>query len=97
MQFQINKEFFDLTKTINTAFDTLQYFQKLKQIKPEIIIEPAFVHLFKNIYGDEHRIGQLLINFLSNAFKMTPVGGSIKVELIVTDSDNQAFSKLPHE
>ena len=43
---------------------------------------------FKNVYGDEHRITQLLVNFLSNAFKMTPVDGSIKVEVIVIDGDN---------
>ena len=40
--------------------------------------------MFKNIYGDENRINQILLNFLSNAFKLTPKNGNIEVELKVT-------------
>ena len=59
-----------------------------------MIIDPKFLDFFKNVYGDEHRITQLLINFLSNAFKMTPNGGSIKVEVIAIDGDISSFSQL---
>jgi signal transduction histidine kinase len=47
------------------------------------------------VYGDENRVTQILLNFLSNAFKMTKSGGNITVEVKAIDGDNQAFSKLP--
>ena len=43
--------------------------------------------MFKNIYADEHRITQILINFLSNAFKLTPEYGDIRVELVITEDE----------
>ena len=59
------------------------------------MIDPKFEHFFKNVYGDENRVTQILLNFLSNAFKMTKSGGNITVEVKAIDGDNQAFSKLP--
>ena len=41
--------------------------------------------MFKNIYGDENRINRILLNFLSNAFKLTPSYGNIEVELRITE------------
>ena len=34
MKFELNQEFFDLTKTIHRAFDTLAYYGKQKNIQP---------------------------------------------------------------
>ena len=40
------------------------------------------------MYGDENRISQFLINFLSNSFKLTPAYGDITVELkVINDED----------
>ena len=62
-----------------------------------MIIDEKFAHFFKNIYGDQNRIIQLLLNFLSNAFKMTPRSGSIKVELKVIDGDKKAAKDCSNE
>ena len=34
MKFELNNEYFDLTKTIKRAFDTLSYYGQQKNIKP---------------------------------------------------------------
>ena len=37
--------------------------------------------LIHNINGDEGRISQIILNFLSNAFKFTPPSGQITIEV----------------
>lgn len=39
MKFELNCEFFDLTKTIERAFDTLSYFKEQKNITTHFIID----------------------------------------------------------
>ena len=39
MKFSLNNDFFDLTKTINSAFGTLGYFGKQKNINPTLVID----------------------------------------------------------
>ena len=72
MQFELNNEFFDVTKTVERAFDTLSYFGEQKNIKPKMVIDKQIEIFFKNIKGDENRFTQIFLNFLSNAFKFTP-------------------------
>lgn len=79
MKFELNNEFFDLTRTIKSSIGTLGYFAKKKGIKPEFIIEKDVKPFFRNIVGDEARFTQIFLNFLSNAFKFTPEGGNIKI------------------
>jgi signal transduction histidine kinase len=55
MKFQLNNDFFDLTKTINGAFGTLGYFSKQKKITPTLIIQEEIEPYFKSLYGDETR------------------------------------------
>jgi len=81
MKFELNNEFFDLTKTIKNAISTLGYFSKQKSIQPEFLIEKDFEPFFHNIHGDEGRFNQILLNFLSNAFKFTPLNGKISIKI----------------
>ena len=71
--FQLNQEFFDLTKAVQNAFTTLEFLSHKKNIKTELIIkaENAQKNWFKAIFGDENRYEQILLNFLSNALKFT--------------------------
>ena len=58
-----------------------------KNIKPKLIIDPEYNHFFEKIYGDENRISQILINFLSYSFKLTPACGNIQIELKVINDE----------
>jgi hypothetical protein len=53
MNFTINNEFFDLTKTIQNSFDTLEYFSNKKKIYPKLIMKNEIIEIFKNFYGDK--------------------------------------------
>ena len=72
MQFELNCEFFDLSKTIQRAFESLSYFGDQKNIQPELIVDAEIEPFFKNFNGDEARYSQIFLNFISNAFKFTP-------------------------
>ena len=37
------------------------------------------------VIGDEHRISQIILNIVSNAFKFTPEGGSVHVDCLYSD------------
>ena len=55
MKFELNNEFFDVTKTVERAFETLSYFGEQKNIQPKFIIDKQIELYFKNIKGDENR------------------------------------------
>ena len=55
MKFQLYNEYFDLTSTIDRAFQSLTYYAKQKNIKPKLIIEKKIEPFFKNLFGDQNR------------------------------------------
>jgi signal transduction histidine kinase len=44
-------------------------------------VTPNQEKFFENIFGDEKRYEQILLNFLSNALKFTPSEGKVDVVL----------------
>lgn len=78
---KINCEYFNLDKVIDQAFMIVGHVQSIKSLKLLKIIDPAELVHFRNLYGDERRYLQILINFISNAIKFSPKGSKIIVEL----------------
>ncbi len=46
MKFELNSEFFDLTNTIQRAFENLSYFGQQKNIMPKLIVDSEIKPFF---------------------------------------------------
>ena len=46
---------------------------------------PEDLLVLQNIYGDQRRYLQLILNFLSNALKFTPKDGSIQIRVSIIE------------
>jgi signal transduction histidine kinase len=65
--------------TIERSFENLGFLAKEKEIKLSLNIDNKILPFVKNIKGDEGRFTQIFLNFLSNAFKFTPMRGNISL------------------
>jgi len=83
--FRINNQFFDLTQVITKAFSIVRHFSDDKNMKLVSKIDQSVLHFFANIYGDERRYTQILINFVSNAIKFSFKDSTIEVSLTVKE------------
>ena len=100
LTFQLDKHFFDLSESIQSAFKTLEFLSKKKKIETNLNIEDP--ELFSDLYGDKNRFEQIFINFISNALKFTHEGGKVEVDIkskqltqanqVEIPQDNQAAS-----
>ncbi|MEI9935075.1 MAG: PAS domain S-box protein [Ferruginibacter sp.] len=76
----LNKEQFGINELIT------EILQEMKHINPDYTI--AFSAKEEtNIFADRERIGQVLINFLTNAVKYSPNSHLIKVESLINEND----------
>lgn len=81
---------FDLVKLIQESCETLRHLTAEKNIK----LQTKYAEKIPNkVIGDELRIRQVLLNFLSNAAKFTEKG-KIRVLVDCTTKTNQAFFKI---
>ncbi|MGC4101971.1 PAS domain S-box protein [Ferruginibacter sp.] len=80
----LNSEHFSLNELVQDIMDQVKH------------INPGYTITFNckapvNIYADRDRIGQVLINFLTNAIKYSPGSSEIKIESVV-EGDNVVVS-----
>ena len=55
MKFELNNEYFDLTKTIQRALDSMDYLAKSRKINSRIEYCPKLIPFIKKINADEGR------------------------------------------
>mmetsp|Transcript_11879 Transcript_11879/g.18354 ORF Transcript_11879/g.18354 Transcript_11879/m.18354 type:complete len:85 (+) Transcript_11879:2202-2456(+) len=53
--FQLNKSFFNLTRTVMNTFKTLEFLSMKKDIQTKLTIDPEQARYFECIYGDSNR------------------------------------------
>ena len=81
MKFELNNEYFDLTKTIERALDNMSYMAISKNIQSSIKYCQKLVPFLKKLNADEARYTLILLNFISNSLKFTPSEGSLSIEV----------------
>ena len=85
-KFSLNQDFYDLTHTVHQTLEILLFQANEKKIEFNVIIDKkSNLSLIKQIYGDTRRIKQILINFISNSFKFTPIGGKITISIRINE------------
>src|SRR5262245_8816203 len=72
----------ELGPVVDAALDAVRPATNAKNIRLHISLDP----MVGIVYGDPHRLQQVVWNLLSNAIKFTPTGGEVRVELDRIDS-----------
>jgi signal transduction histidine kinase len=73
---QISKQEFDFAKMLDHAVSVISDKAVEKQIDVKVVY---FTPITRLMWGDELRISQVIVNFLSNAVKFTPDNGKIVI------------------
>jgi signal transduction histidine kinase len=77
---------------ISKSVSTLAHMIKEKNIRVFIVqskgahLTEGSEHYIRCIYADKARFLQIMLNFLSNAIKFTPEGGSVNIETVVKET-----------
>ena len=90
--FTMVNEYFDcisLVKKCITTMMTQCTLRKVNLVGP-ILSNPIDKYYFLEVFGDERRYGQIILNFLSNGIKFTPTSGTVSVHLSVTSIEDCA-------
>jgi hypothetical protein len=51
-----------MIETITSAFNTLKFLSDQKQVKTKLLVDPAELRYFEEIFGDENRYEQLFLS-----------------------------------
>ncbi len=82
------EEYFDSDTFVQDVVDMTQHTSPAHPIAITGVIQ-------RQIYGDKDRLGQVLINLLTNAIKFSPAPGSIEV-IVTTDQKQVTFGVRDH-
>lgn len=72
-QLRLERESFNVAKMLEKSFEYIRFVEKY-----QLIIDGDFD---ANMYADEHRIEQVVINFVNNAMKYAPTSDKIIIEI----------------
>jgi signal transduction histidine kinase len=70
--FKLNKSFVNISNIVQKAFNIVGHVADLKNVslvEAEVLEEDA--QYYNAVYGDENRILQVMVNFLSNSLKFS--------------------------
>lgn len=77
----LNKESFDLGELINIIVHNFESDFKNRGV------ELKFQSIKQKIFADRDKVSQVIVNLLSNALKYTPEGGTVEIELSLSDRE----------
>ena len=79
--------YFDCIKLIKKCTSIVTAHAALRKVKVigPIFTDPLDKYYFYQLYSDERRYGQIILNFLSNGIKFSTEGGIVSVLLRVTE------------
>ena len=87
-KFSLNQEYADLVETIESALSLLLFQANEKNIEFNVIIDnKQNISRIEQIFIDTRRLKQILINFISNSLKFTPVKG--KIDIVIQINQEQ--------
>src|SRR5262249_31915647 len=67
----------DFTAVVETAIDSIRHEARTKGVELDTALDPGA----GAVWGDQTRLGQVVVNLLTNAVKFTPSGGRITLRL----------------
>lgn len=83
-ELQLKKENFSLNEQVENIIDDITYSNKDVQIELEHQCECS-------VYADKDRIGQVIINFVTNALKYSPETNKVQIKVYHEQPDNVAI------
>lgn len=86
----LNNREFDLRECLEECLEAFRFQAQAQQKTFDVALELKSTHLL----GDPSRINQILNNLLSNAFKFTPEGGTIRLHVSQIDKGDFAKYKI---
>jgi len=68
---------------IENSFKIMEFISKKKEVTTKLEVPDDYKSFFSQIYGDQNRFEQIMLNFISNALKFTEAEGSVEVRLFI--------------
>ena len=81
LSFEFHHSFSNLKQVANRALKTLDFMATSKNIMTSVIYDEDDLKYFENVYFDQSRLEQILLNFVSNAIKFSNNSGSVVIKL----------------